>query len=494
VSNPRLRKQQISLGTLPASLRAPADPGWAEALREKSPDLSAASPMARWQQTLFALAILALALGFWSDADATAMLTMALLTPAFLCVALIRAAALVDSLRTSAPPPTALPANDDDLPVYSILVPLYREAHMAPALIAALDRLDWPAARRDILIITEADDADTREAFRAAIANRPGMRILTVPAGMPRTKPRALMYALPEATGEFVVVYDAEDEPNSDQLQRAYHCFQTGGPRLGCLQAHLNIYNSQTSWITRQFTLEYTALFDAILPTVERLRLPIPLGGTSNHFRRSVLESSGGWDPYNVTEDADLGVRLARQGWRVSMLDSVTWEEAPSTGTAWFGQRARWLKGWMQTSLVHLRHPRKLWRELGPRAFFGFNVLMGGVILSALVHPLVYAYALWKVSAGDLSLWPPQGWPAVVWWAGVANLAFAYIVGIALAALATLRRHNARLASHAFLLPVYWMMISCAAYRALADLALRPYHWRKTTHTARKQKETTRRL
>jgi cellulose synthase/poly-beta-1,6-N-acetylglucosamine synthase-like glycosyltransferase len=220
----------------------------------------------------------------------------------------------------------------------------------------------------------------------------------------------------------------------------------------------------------------------------------MPLGGTSNHFRRSVLESSGGWDPYNVTEDADLGIRLARQGWRVEMLNSVTWEEAPGTAAAWFGQRARWLKGWMQTSLVHLRHPRKLWRELGPRAFFGFNVLMGGVILSALVHPLVYAYALWKVSAGDLSLWPPEGWPAVVWWAGVANLAFAYLIGIALTMLATLRRHDARLAAHALLLPVYWMMISLAAYRALADLALRPYHWRKTTHTARKQRETSQRL
>ncbi len=241
--------------------------------------------MARWQRVVFALVALGLTLGLWANADATAMLVMTLLTPVFLCVALLRTASIVDTLRYCAPPPTAQRAPPKDLPVYSILVPLYREAHMAPALIAALDRLNWPADRRDILIITEADDAETRIAFQSAITNRPGMRVLTVPPGAPRTKPRALMYALPEAIGDFVVVYDAEDEPDPDQLQRAYRRFQSGGPRLGCLQAHLNIYNPGTSWITRQFTLEYTALFDAILPTVERLRLPIPLGGTSNHFR-----------------------------------------------------------------------------------------------------------------------------------------------------------------------------------------------------------------
>jgi len=446
--------------------------------------------LARWQRVTLALVLVALPLGFWFDADTTAMLGMALLTPVFLCVVLLRATAIATTLTTIPPPASAPPARSESLPVYSILVPLYREAHMAQALLAALDRLDWPIAKRDILIITEADDAETRHAFEAAIAGHPGIRIVIVPPGEPRTKPRALMYALPESIGDFVVVYDAEDEPEPKQLHQAYRHFQAAPPGLGCIQAHLNVYNPRASWISRQFTLEYSALFDAILPTVQRLRLPIPLGGTSNHFRREVLEKSGGWDPYNVTEDADLGIRLARQGWRVEMLNSVTWEEAPGDAAAWFGQRARWLKGWMQTSLVHLRHPRKLWSELGPRAFLGFNILMGGVILSALVHPLVYAYALWKVALGDLSLWPPDGWPGVVWWVGVANLAFAYIVGIALTGLATLRRHDARLAAHAILLPVYWMMISIAAYRALLDLIRSPFHWRKTPHTGRAQCKT----
>ncbi len=486
VSNPALRKQQISLGT---SGPQPHDAGphWADALRTSHPEFSAAGPLARWQARTAAILGTGLVLGAILSLDATAAFVMALLTPVFLCVAALRAIAIRGFMQGEQTPEGVPSAPNAPLPVYSILVPLYREAHMAAALVAAIDRLDWPHSHRDVLFITEADDEDTRAALHAATRGRPNMRILTVPPGEPRTKPRALMYALPEATGTYVVVYDAEDEPEPGQLQRAYRRFRSAGPELGCLQAHLNIYNPRTSWITRQFTIEYTALFDGLLPAVERLSLPMPLGGTSNHFRRDVLESAGGWDPYNVTEDADLGIRLARKGWRVEMLNSVTWEEAPPDIATWLGQRTRWLKGWMQTSLVHLREPRRLWRELGPRAFFGFNILLGGVILSALVHPLVYAYALWKIAAGDLSLWPPEGWPAVVWWAGAANLIFAYAVGVILAALCTARRHGPRLAAHAVLLPIYWMMISLAAYKALADFALRPFHWRKTPHTGRRK-------
>jgi cellulose synthase/poly-beta-1,6-N-acetylglucosamine synthase-like glycosyltransferase len=483
VSNPGLRKQQIPLGTSICVPELEPNPSWADTLRNSQPELSAASPLCRWQRAALGFLAAGLPLGIVLSPDATAMVVMALLTPAFFCVALLRAAAVADfaSRRIDGQPDAAISAAD--LPIYSILVPLYREAHMAQSLVAALERLDWPVTHRDIIFITEASDSETRLALEVLVRGRIGMRILTVPPGAPQTKPRALMYALPHATGAFVVVYDAEDEPEPNQLQRAYRRFLTGGPELGCLQARLNIYNPRDSWITRQFTLEYTALFDALLPAVERLQLPIPLGGTSNHFRREVLEQSGGWDPYNVTEDADLGIRLARQGWRVAMLDSVTWEEAPETVASWLGQRTRWLKGWMQTSLVHLRRPAKLWEDLGPRGFLGFNVLMGGVILSALVHPLVYAYAIGKLWAGDLSLWPPEGWAAVIWWAGAANLVFAYVVGIVLVSLSAARRHGTGIALHAAFLPIYWIMISLAAYRALVDLALRPFHWRKTEHS-----------
>jgi cellulose synthase/poly-beta-1,6-N-acetylglucosamine synthase-like glycosyltransferase len=296
VSNPGRLRRPTSLGiilkegdAIHHDVTAPAafhiDPQWAERLKNDDPQLSAATPLVRWQRALFVTLTLAVVGGLLVSTDVTVTAVMALLTPIFLCVALLRVAALWQMWNAALAAPTPV-SQTPDTPIYSILVPLYREAHMARALVAALDRLDWPVAQRDIIFITEADDSATRLALEDATMGHSGMRILTVPPGSPRTKPRALMYALPLATGAFVVVYDAEDEPEPDQLRKAFRKFSEAEPDLGCLQAHLNIYNARHSWLTRQFTLEYTALFDAILPAVQRLGLPVPLGGTSNHFRR----------------------------------------------------------------------------------------------------------------------------------------------------------------------------------------------------------------
>ena len=237
--------------------------------------------------------------------------------------------------------------------------------------------------------------------------------------------------------------------------------------------------------LTRQFTIEYTALFDCLLPTLERFDLPVPLGGTSNHFPRAVLDAVGGWDPHNVTEDADLGIRLARAGWHVGMLSSTTWEEAPPTLRIWLGQRMRWLKGWMQTYLVHMRSPRRLWRELGPKRFLGLQVLMGGLILSSLVHPWFYALLALDLWEGRLIGVPHTLAGESLLWLGVFNLVAGYVSAIALGSVAAARRGRLGLAAHAALMPLYWLAISYAAYRALFQLVTAPYYWEKTEHTAR---------
>jgi cellulose synthase/poly-beta-1,6-N-acetylglucosamine synthase-like glycosyltransferase len=288
-----------------------------------------------------------------------------------------------------------------------------------------------------VLLIVESIDQETQAALRSAGPAR-HMRVLVVPDGTPRTKPRALQYALQFAQGDYVVVYDAEDVPEPDQLRRALAALRAAPERLGCLQAQLNIYNSRASWLTRQFTVEYTALFDCILPTLERLDLPVPLGGTSNHFPRAVLDAVGGWDPFNVTEDADLGIRLARAGWHVGVLPSTTWEEAPPTFRVWLGQRTRWLKGWMQTYLVHMRAPRRLWRELGAKRFLAAGA-DGGLILSALVQ---WFYVLVALEAwhGRLFGVPDSVLGHSLLWIGVFNVIAGYVSAIALGSVASARR------------------------------------------------------
>ncbi|HEY7669236.1 MAG TPA: glycosyltransferase [Hyphomicrobium sp.] len=456
-----------------------------EGLAARSPELSAATGLPAWQKAALAGLLAAIGGGALLAPEATLVALLAVMAVPFLLVVTLRAVSLWHLLK-GAPPlmrEEAAPAADDPLPLYSVLVPLYREAGVVAHLLEALAQIDYSADRLEIILIVESVDFETRAALaRAALAS--SMRVLVVPDGRPRTKPRALQYALQFARGDYVVVYDAEDVPAPDQLRRALAALRAD-PRLGCLQAQLNIYNSETSWLTRQFTIEYTALFDAILPTLERLELPVPLGGTSNHFPRAVLDAVGGWDPFNVTEDADLGIRLARAGWRVGVLRSTTWEEAPPTYAVWRGQRTRWLKGWMQTYLVHMRQPGRLWRELGARRFVGLQVLMGGLILSALVHPWFYVLVALDLWQGHLLGVPDTVLGHSLLWIGVFNVIAGYVSAIALGGVSAARRGRVGLAAHAALMPVYWLGISMAAYRALVELISAPYYWEKTEHFAR---------
>ena len=451
-------------------------------LRARNPELSAATGLWPWQRRALIGGAGALAAGLTLAPETTLAVLMTILAVPFLCVVLLRVIALWQLRRPASDRNPAVGAgNEEPLPVYSVLVPLYREAAVVPGLLAALRALDYPKDRLDVMLIVEAVDAETIAALRGADIDA-NMRILEVPDGAPRTKPRAIQYALQIARGEYVVVYDAEDEPEPDQLRRALAALRAGGEAIGCLQAQLNIYNSDASWFTRQFTVEYTVLFDCILPALERLRLPVPLGGTSNHFPRRVLEAVGGWDPYNVTEDADLGIRLARRGFHVGVLPSTTWEEAPLTFRIWKGQRTRWLKGWMQTYLVHMRRPRLLWRELGARRFIGFQVLMAGMILSSLVHPWFYVLIAADIWQGRLLAVPDSVFGQWLLGIGIVNLVLGYISAIALGTVAAARRGRLRLAAHALMMPIYWLGISFAAYRALWQLVTAPFHWEKTEH------------
>jgi cellulose synthase/poly-beta-1,6-N-acetylglucosamine synthase-like glycosyltransferase len=453
-------------------------------LLRAQPASSAGKKVATWQ-TIAGWGTIGLLIGgFTVLPDATLAALTALIALPFLCVTALRLVALRQAVASPASKarggnPERVP--DRLLPVYTVLVRVFREANVLPGLIQSLRALDYPPAKLEIFIVLETVDIETQAAV-SRLALPGNFRSLVVPEGGPQTKPKALNYALQFARGDFVVVYDAEDRPQPGQLRRAWDVFSRSPPGLACLQAQLNIYNPRQSWFTRQFTIEYSALFDAILPALEKLRLPVPLGGTSNHFPRATLLEIGGWDPYNVTEDADLGVRIARLGYQTGVLASTTWEEAPPVFRVWLTQRTRWLKGWMQTYLVHTRQLRRLNRELGLRAAIGFHALMGGLIGSALVHPVFYVLLAYYWLSGTL-LEPAESTAGTVLWAiALINLAFGYAVSILVGVISVWRRRRKDLAWSALTMPIYWLLISFAAYRALYQFARDPYLWEKTEH------------
>jgi cellulose synthase/poly-beta-1,6-N-acetylglucosamine synthase-like glycosyltransferase len=369
--------------------------------------------------------------------------------------------------------------SEADLPVYTVLVPMFREARVLPLLLEGLGQLDYPASKLEIKLVLEDEDTETIEAAKAL--RPPGtVEIIRVPNSQPKTKPKACNYALLFARGEFVTIYDAEDQPERDQLKKAVIAFHRGGPKLACVQARLNYFNRSENWLTRMFTLEYSQWFDFLLPGLDRLRMPIPLGGTSNHFRLSVLRKVRGWDPFNVTEDADLGVRLAQEGYSIGVINSTTFEEANGVLPSWIKQRSRWIKGYMQTWLVHMRHPGRLWRSVGPRGVFCFHFFIGAPPLLMLVNPIVWAITIAFYLLRDTSF----GWlfPEPIGTLATFNLFFANLFLIYFGIVAALKRRYLDLVPTGLLQPLYWVLHSIAAYKALWQLIRNPHYWEKTEH------------
>jgi cellulose synthase/poly-beta-1,6-N-acetylglucosamine synthase-like glycosyltransferase len=376
------------------------------------------------------------------------------------------------------PRPIFVNTSDEELPVYSVIAPLRGEARMVDQLLSAIEALDYPADKLDVIIAVEADCHDTRAAITARRHCIPVM-VVPVSPGEPRTKPKALSVALPLARGVYTVIYDAEDRPEPNQLRVAVQAFRSASDDLACVQARLRM-DTNTSWHARYFAAEYAGHFDVFLPKLAWSGLPLPLGGSSNHFRTKTLREVGGWDPYNVTEDADLGMRLARFGYRCGMIDSTTYEEAPATIRRWLAQRSRWFKGWMQTWLVHMRHPLRLFQDLGFRGFVTFQAIVGGNALVALAHPAFLVGALWEWGALTFKGKPSAATNFLA--CSLATAAFGYFVSAAFGWYGLRYRDVPKKLQILVWTPVHWALLSAAAYWAAGELILSPSRWRKTEH------------
>ncbi len=369
--------------------------------------------------------------------------------------------------------------DERELPRYSVLVPVFREANIVGQLIRNLGGLDYPTEKLEVLILIEEEDNETR----AAVLNSqppPHFRIITIPKGHPQTKPRACNVGLYFATGDFLVIYDAEDTPDPDQLKKAVVAFRRGGDQTVCVQASLNYFNDRENALTRMFTLEYSYWFDYMLAGLDLGDLPIPLGGTSNHFRTEALIELGGWDPYNVTEDADLGIRASAMGYRVGVINSTTMEEANTSIPNFIRQRSRWIKGYMQTTLVHARQPLALVRQIGLRRFLSFVLLIAGTPATFLgVIPFYVITALTIVLPIDalVTLFP-------VWllWLTLLNFVVGNVIMIYLSMMGPYKRGTFHLVLWALLNPLYWLLHSIAAYKGLWQLITKPHYWEKTDH------------
>ena len=391
----------------------------------------------------------------------------------------LKLAAAIASLRPPfAQPP---PVTDADLPVITVLVPLYRETAIASHLLVRLAALRYPRPLLDVCLVLEQDDDTTRATL--ARTHLPGwMRAIVVPPGQVKTKPRALNYALPFARGTIVGVWDAEDAPAPDQLHIVARYFAQADPDVACLQGVLDFYNTRSNWLTRCFTIEYAAWFRVILPGLARMRLVVPLGGTTLFFRRDLLETLGAWDAHNVTEDADLGLRLARHGYRTALIPTVTLEEANGRAWPWVKQRSRWLKGYAITYGVHMRHPSVLLRDLGWRRFIGVQVLFAGTLSMFVMTPAFWS--LWLIPLGfghPLSTWLSAGQFQALW----ITFLITKIISLAINLVGLHKAKKRWLWGWALTLPIYFPLGALAVYRGLAELMTRPFYWDKTVHGTR---------
>ncbi len=467
-SSPHARKREFARpGARRAALDAPIDDLLVAAAERASEQLKIKWPK-RCAATLHVLtrAVPALAGSLIALAAFTRVGTLVTSILAMLPIA-FRLWCVVRPVAAPADPWPPFPATlDEELPVYSVIVPLRGEARVVDQLLSGIERLNYPADKLDVILAVEADDHETRDAITAR-RHRIPITVIPIPRTEPGTKPKALNVALPLARGMFTVIYDAEDRPERNQLRVALKAFRSAGNELACVQARLCM-DTKTSWLARYFTAEYAGHFDVFLPRLAASGLPLPLGGSSNHFRTKTLREVGGWDPYNVTEDADLGMRLARFGYRCGVIDSTTYEEAPADTRRWLNQRSRWYKGWMQTWLVHMREPMQIFRELGLAGFLTFQLIVGGNALVALAHLVLLIALLVRIVAmalcgGDLML---------VFWISY-HLSVAAIGHAAAASLGYFGLSHRGVPNKALILiwtPFHWLLLSVAAWMAAREL------------------------
>ncbi|CAN5201692.1 hypothetical protein BH09PAT2_BH09PAT2_02020 [soil metagenome] len=445
---------------------------------------SAVTTVVRGQQIFMIVVLFVLSLCFAINWEFTLIVIIGLLTLLYFCDLVFNLYLILRSFRTN-PEIRVTEAEIDRItewPSYTVFCPLYKEWKVVRQFVDAIERMDYPKDKLQVQLLLEEDDTETIRHIQN-IKMPSYFEMVIVPNTLPKTKPKACNYGLRYATGEYAVIYDAEDMPDPQQLKKAVIAFEKTGPQTACIQAKLNYYNSSQNLLTRLFTAEYSLWFDLILTGLQSLNAPIPLGGTSNHFKVARLREVKGWDSFNVTEDCDLGLRLVSRGYRTAIVDSVTLEEANSHFFNWINQRSRWIKGYMQTYLVHMRNPRKMIKPGNYTNFMYFQLIVGGKILSLFVNPFMWMltilYFALRIYIGETieKFFPPAVFYMAVFSLVAGNFLYLYYYMIGCA-----KRKQYELIKFVFVIPLYWIAMSIAAWKGLIQLIVSPHYWQKTKH------------
>lgn len=382
-------------------------------------------------------------------------------------------------------------AKEREWPSYTVLCPLYKEWEVLPQFITAMSALDYPKDKLQVILLLEEDDKKTIKKVKDFLVPR-FFKGAIVPHALPKTKPKALNYSMQFATGDYVVIYDAEDIPEPDQLKKAVLAFEKVPSNVVCMQAKLNFYNPRQNILTHIFTAEYSLWFDLVLTGLQSIHAPIPLGGTSNHFRKNDLVKLKSWDPFNVTEDADLGIRLAKAGFRTAIVDSTTLEEANSAYRNWFTQRTRWIKGYIQTYFVHMRDIREFLDKGNLLHFLAFQFVIGFKIVSMITNPLLWIMTLTYFLIGGVAAdFIQLLFPGPIFYIAITSLFIGNFLSIYYYMLGCAKRETWEIIPFTMFVPLYWLGMSIAATFAFFEFILRPFHWHKTKHGLHLKKKTT---
>ncbi len=453
------------------------------ALLSRSPENSAAQVLTKTQKVwLIVISVALLGLAIWNLDNfligLNAVFTIIYITMVVYKFFLI-SSAIGSDLEVSISDDELEALRDDELPTYTILIPVYKEAAVLPSLLKAVENLDYPKIKLDVKVLLEQDDAETIASFHNS--NPPEyIQALIVPTSLPKTKPKACNYGLIHAKGELLVIFDAEDQPDPDQLKKIVIAFKKSPANVICMQAKLNYFNRQQNILTQWFSSEYSMWFDLFLPGLDASNVPIPLGGTSNHFKKFALIEAGAWDPHNMTEDADLGIRLYKLGYRTKIVDTTTYEEANSSVKNWIRQRSRWVKGHIQTWLVHMRHPFQLIRDIGFKAFFSFQMVVGGNIFTVILNPVYWVITLsWVLFRFDFI---SELFPGPIHYMGAFSLYFGNFAFTYMNVAGAMGRGYYDMVKTTLLSPIYWGLMSIGGWRGFIQVITKPHYWEKTIH------------